>query len=152
MGKMFKTITQTWNPFTGCEWRCSYCWARRLAEGKLKKQYQHGFVPEFHPNRVERHFKPGEFVFVSSMGDISFCPDYDFVEIQIPTLVSCTVKLQVAEKTGGTFYDLGDGVTTPAGAHNYADVFNLGGYQFIKVVADNNQDAERLIRVRGMRF
>jgi protein gp37 len=73
MGKMFKTITQTWNPFTGCKWDCTYCWARKLAEGKLKKQYPNGFVPEFHENRVNRKFKAGEFVFVSSMGDISFC-------------------------------------------------------------------------------
>ena len=73
MGKMFQTITQTWNPFTGCNWDCTYCWARRLAEGKLHKHYPNGFLPTFHENRVNRKFKAGEFVFVSSMGDISFC-------------------------------------------------------------------------------
>ncbi len=79
--------------------------------------------------------------------------DYDYLEIQIPTLVSCTIKLQVAEKTGGTFYDLGDGVTTSAGTFNYADVFILGGWQFIKVVASVTQTStDRLIRVRGMRY
>lgn len=71
----------TWNPFTGCNFNCSYCWARKLAEGKLKASYPNGFIPEFHPNRINRKFKAGEFVFVSSMGDISFCPDYDYVEI-----------------------------------------------------------------------
>ena len=79
--------------------------------------------------------------------------DYDFLEIQIPTLVSGTVKIQVAETTGGTFYDLGDGITTAAGTHNYADVFKLGGYQFIKVVSSATQTStDRLIRVRGMRY
>ena len=79
--------------------------------------------------------------------------DYDFLEIQIPPLDDpTTIKLQVAEKTASTYRDLGDGVTTSAGTHNYHDVFNLGGWQFIKVVADNSQSTERLIRVRGMRY
>ena len=78
--------------------------------------------------------------------------DYDFLEIQIPTLVSCTIKIQVAEKTSGTFYDLGDGITTAAGTHSYADVFKLGGYQFIKVIASAGQGGAKAIRVRGMRF
>ena len=89
----------------------------------------------------------------SSSAEVDLGRDYDFAEIQIPTLDDpSTIKLQVAEKTGGTFYDLGDGVTTAAGAHNYATVFKLGGFQFIKVVADNAQAAERLIRIRGMRY
>ena len=89
----------------------------------------------------------------ASSDEVDLGRDFDFLEIQIPTLdTSTTVKIQVAEKTSGTFYDLGDGITTAAGTHNYADVFRLGGYQFIKVVADNTQDSERLIRVRGMRF
>ncbi len=78
--------------------------------------------------------------------------DYDFLEIQIPALASCTIKIKVAEKTGGTFRDLGDGITTAAGTHNYHDVFKLGGYQFIKVIASADQTTARLIRVRGMRF
>ena len=89
----------------------------------------------------------------TSSSEVDLGRDYDYLEIQIPTLVSCTVKLKVAEKTGGTFYDLGDGVTTSAGTHNYADVFRLGGYQFIKVVSSVTQTStDRLIRVRGMRY
>ena len=79
--------------------------------------------------------------------------DYDFLEIIIPTLDDpTTIKLETAEKTGGDFLPLGDGVTTAAGTHNYHDVFNLGGWQFIKVVADNTQTGNKLIRVRGMRY
>ena len=78
--------------------------------------------------------------------------DFDFLEIQIPTLAACTIKVQVAEKTGGTFRDLGDGITTAAGTHNYHDVFKLGGYQFIKVIASADQTTARAIRVRGMRY
>lgn len=94
----------------------------------------------------------------SSSSEVDLGRDYDFLEIQIPTLDDpSTIKIQVAEITGGyptaeNYYDLGDGITTAAGTHNYADVFKLGGYQFIKVVADNAQASERLIRVRGMRY
>lgn len=76
MGKMFKSTDgktmATWNPFTGCKFDCSYCWARKLADGKLKKSYPNGFEPESHPGRYAKHFKAGEFVFVCSMGDIAF--------------------------------------------------------------------------------
>lgn len=77
MSRMFKTITRTWNPFTGCRFDCSYCWARKLVEGRLQpqgKKYRHGFIPSFHPKELNRRFKPGEFVFVSDMGDIAFAP------------------------------------------------------------------------------
>ena len=78
--------------------------------------------------------------------------DYDFLEIQIPALTSCTIKIQVAEKTNSTYRDLGDGVTTSVGTHNYHDVFNLGGWQFIKVISSVVQSSGDEIRVRGMRY
>ena len=89
----------------------------------------------------------------TSSAEVDLGRDYDFLEIQIPTLVSGTVKIQVAEKTSGTFYDLGDGIVTAASTGGYADVFKLGGYQFIKVVSSSTQTtSDRLIRVRGMRY
>lgn len=76
MGKMFtyqgKTMV-TWNPQTGCRFDCSYCWAKGLADNKCKSAYPNGFIPEFHPGRLNKKFKPDDFVFVTSMGDISFC-------------------------------------------------------------------------------
>lgn len=78
---------------------------------------------------------------------------YDFLEIQIPTLISGTIKIQVAEATNGTYYDLGDGITTASSTHNFADVFKLGGWQFIKVVSSVTQTgSDKSIRVRGMRY
>lgn len=64
----------TWNPITGCLHGCPYCYARRLAEGRLKGRngYDNGFKPTFHPSRlneprkIARHSK----IFVSSMGDL----------------------------------------------------------------------------------
>lgn len=64
----------TWNLFTGCNFNCSYCWARKLAEGRLKYSYPNGFIPTTHPNRFSKRFKPDDFVFPISMGDISFAP------------------------------------------------------------------------------
>lgn len=66
----------TWNPFTGCHFSCSYCWAKKLATGKLKDYYRDGFNCEYHPDRIDKRFKPDDFVFVVSMGDISFADDY----------------------------------------------------------------------------
>ena len=89
----------------------------------------------------------------TSSDEVDLGRSYDYLLIQIPTLVSCTIKLQVAEKTDGTFYDLGDGVTTATGEHGYADIFPLFGFQFIKVVASVAQTgSDKEIRVRGMRF
>ena len=64
----------TWNLFTGCSFNCSYCWARKLAEGRLKMSYPSGFIPTTHPDRFTRRFKPDDFVFPVSMGDIAFAP------------------------------------------------------------------------------
>jgi len=88
----------------------------------------------------------------TSSAEVDLGRDYDFMEIQIPTITSGTIKVQTSENTGGTFLDLGDGVTTASGTHNYHDVFNLGGWRYIKVVSSVSQGAERLIRVRGMRY
>ena len=71
--KMFHLVTRTWNPVTGCRHNCVYCWARRLAEEKLKymsRKYARGFEPTLHPWELDARFGPGEFVFVCDMGDL----------------------------------------------------------------------------------
>ena len=63
----------SWNPVTGCLHECSYCWARRLALTRLKRHPHyalHGFKPAFNERAMGRRFKPGEWVFVSDMGDL----------------------------------------------------------------------------------
>lgn len=87
----------------------------------------------------------------TSSAEVDLGRDYDFLEIQIPTATSCTIKIQTAELSGGTFRDLGDGVTTAAGTHNYHDVFDLGGWRYIKVVSSETQTS-LAVRVRGMRY
>jgi protein gp37 len=68
---MFENITKTWNPVVGCLHNCVYCWARRLAETKLKdvERYRDGFVPKLVEKELNKRFHK-EYVFVSDMGDL----------------------------------------------------------------------------------
>lgn len=81
MTRMFRTITATWNPICGCFFGCTYCWARGLAETRLKHlpRYRDGFKPKLIEAELSRRFKPGEFVFICSMGDIAWA-EQEWVE------------------------------------------------------------------------
>lgn len=72
MTRMFRSISRTWNPVPGCLHDCTYCWARELALTRLKNtpRYKEGFAPQLIEKELKRSFKPGEFVFVCSMGDL----------------------------------------------------------------------------------
>ena len=64
----------TWNVYIGCRHFCSYCNARKAAETRFRRiaRYRDGFEPKLVESELRRQFKPGEFVFVAYMGDISF--------------------------------------------------------------------------------
>lgn len=88
MSKMFKIdgkVMKTWNPFTGCEFDCKYCWvdgviAKLLRMGNTAYKAC-GKAPTFHPERLKAKFRPGDTVFVSDMGDISFASWSEIGEI-----------------------------------------------------------------------
>ncbi|KKM06661.1 hypothetical protein LCGC14_1741740 [marine sediment metagenome] len=64
----------TWNVHVGCDFLCTYCNARRAALTRLRNspRYKDGFSPHLVKQELGRKFKPGSFVFVGYMGDISF--------------------------------------------------------------------------------
>jgi protein gp37 len=68
---MFDMINATWNPVVGCLHWCSYCWARRLAETKLKnvERYRDGFKPKLVEKELNRKFHK-KYVFAVDMGDL----------------------------------------------------------------------------------
>ena len=70
--RMFPIVSSTWNPVSGCPHNCKYCWARRLAETKLKHthRYKNGFIPKLNYRTFSRRFKRNEIVFTSDMGDL----------------------------------------------------------------------------------
>ncbi len=61
-----------------------------------------------------------------------------YMRVIIPTLDTCTVKVQAAETATSTYYDLQNGATE-AGTHNYFTTFVLGGARYIKFVASAAQ-------------
>jgi len=71
-GRMFQDVKATWNPVVGCSHNCSYCWARRLAETRLKNRPQYA---DFKPKLVKHMLRkiPNKSpIFVADMGDL-FC-------------------------------------------------------------------------------
>ena len=75
MTRMFKFVKKTWNPFVGCEFDCSYCWARRMAK-RLKCEKCREFVPHIHEERLNPRMLPKSgVVFVGDMGDVACQPE-----------------------------------------------------------------------------
>ncbi len=75
--RMFQIASKpmrTWNCWVGCGFNCTYCNARKTALTRLKHspRYQDGFNPHLVESELGRKFKPGDFVFIGYMGDISF--------------------------------------------------------------------------------
>jgi len=65
---------KTWNPFAGCSFNCSYCWARRVAK-RLRCEKCREFVPHVHLERLNPRLVPKDgVVFVGDMGDIACQP------------------------------------------------------------------------------
>jgi protein gp37 len=61
----------SWNPVTGCNNGCPYCWARAITE-RFPARYPNGFAPTFYPERLvepDRVATPAN-IFVASMGDL----------------------------------------------------------------------------------
>lgn len=87
----------TWNPITGCENGCFYCYACKLAhrwQAAGIPQYRHGFKPTFQNNKLEEPIfrKKPSGIFVVSMGDLlgAWVPK-EWIEAVIDTM-KCTPR------------------------------------------------------------
>ncbi len=78
--------------------------------------------------------------------------DYDKLALEIPQMTNCKMYLKVAETLGGTYYDLGLDTMTEEGMFNRADIWELGGWRYVKVCCTVPQGAERLVRIKGERY
>jgi len=91
--------------------------------------------------------------------EVDLGASFEKLLVLVPTITSSTVGVQVAEKSGGTYYPLyrldddatGDFLdASTAGTTSKALVFNIGGAQFIKVSCGSAQAEDRTFRVRGI--
>lgn len=69
----------TWNVFVGCLFNCIYCHAREEALTRLRHiaRYRDGFKPHLVWSEMNRRFRPGDFVFICYMGDISWAARHE---------------------------------------------------------------------------
>lgn len=77
---------------------------------------------------------------------------YDLLQVYCPALTSCSLSLQVAEETGGTFAALAGGLGRFVSTGARFEVLRLGGFRYIKVVTSVAQAANRTFRVRGIKI
>ena len=100
----------TWNPVTGCEHGCKYCYARDIAN-RFYEDYK--FEPHYYPDRLEapqhtkipkgREDEPGiKNVFVVSMGDLfgDWVPD-KWIDAVFDAIEKTPVWIWISPKTAG---------------------------------------------------
>ncbi|MFC1601281.1 hypothetical protein ACFL34_02930 [Candidatus Sumerlaeota bacterium] len=66
---------QTWNPFKGCNFDCSYCIPSFQLQAKRQMHNCsdcYSYAPHYHPERLTK-IPSSEIVFVCGNGDIAFC-------------------------------------------------------------------------------
>lgn len=118
MSRMFKSIDKTWNVFVGCDFGCSYCNARKLAETRLRHlpRYRDGFKPHLVESELTKTFKPGLFIFVAYMGDIAFATREQFLRILAKIREFPETLFLIQTKNPKQIYDwwIDWGITLPA--------------------------------------
>lgn len=84
----------SWNPITGCNHGCWYCYAKKLAQ-RFKKVFPFGFDPHFYPERLKEpwEYKKPSKIFVCSIADLfaPWTPDR-WREAVLDSMLWCPVK------------------------------------------------------------
>lgn len=79
MSNMYQLSVYQWNPFVGCRFDCLYCRKSFQAQAKRQKHICpkcFTYEPHEHPERLDIGLPETgymQFIFICSMGDISFC-------------------------------------------------------------------------------
>ncbi len=73
----------------------------------------------------------------------------EYLQIQIPTLDSCQIGLQVCNTPDGTYAVLGASALTDTTTGGYTDIFTLGGFRYIKITSSVGQSADETFTMRG---
>jgi hypothetical protein len=87
----------------------------------------------------------------TTSGEVNLVRDYDRIQVILPALTSGTLNVQVSKTTGGTFQALDSEAIIAATTGGYSDEWEIGGWQFIKIVSSGTQSSARTIYVRGSR-
>ena len=78
---------------------------------------------------------------------------FRYLAVVLPTLTETRVGVQVASSSGGTFTNLGsaNAAKTDPTTGQYATVFDIGGWRYVKLSTSVAQSADRAICVQGVR-
>jgi len=76
---------------------------------------------------------------------------YETLLVYIPTITSADLTCYVSETLAGTYTALGKSVVVAAGTGGFVDIWDIGGFQYIKIGASAAQSANRTFVVLGVR-
>jgi hypothetical protein len=78
---------------------------------------------------------------------------YRYLAVVLPALTSCRVGVHVCSTVDGTYVPLGSGTAaqTALTAGDYATVFDIGGWRYIRLSTSAAQAEDRQFAVQGVR-
>lgn len=82
--------------------------------------------------------------------EVNLGQGFEFLQVIIPALDTCTINLQVSEDANRQYQSFGEGQNTGETSGEYSTVFLLGGYQYVRLELSVAQATDRIFKVRGM--